>query len=106
MADDTPFEGKVRRAADSALLTLVARWAMVVTLPLGGFVGAGVWAKLDETSVRAVRLEEKITSLIDRQIPDLNTRIEGRFNEQSNRLVDQAHRIGKLEDWRNMRGGP
>lgn len=102
MEPETPFQDRVRKAADSAVLTLVARWAMVVTLPLGGFIGAALWTKLDKTSDSAARLEEKVTALIERQIPEFNLRIEGRFNAQSERLTDHSRRLERLEDWRNV----
>ena len=96
MTDDSPFQDKVRKAADSAVLTLVARWAMVVTLPLGAFVGAAVYNKLDRTSESAARLEEKVTALLERQIPALNIQIDGRFNAQGDRITGHDRRLDSL----------
>ena len=104
--EETPIQDRMRKAADSALLMLVARWAMVVTLPIGGFIGAAVWTKLDKTSESTTRLEEKVSNLIDRQIPDINARFDSRFNAQADRITAHDRRLDKLEDWRNSRGNP
>ncbi len=106
MSDETPFNGRVRRAADGAVLTFVARWAMVVTLPVGGFIGAAVYTKLDKTSESTARLEEKVTALLERQIPALNVQIDGRFNSLSDRVTAHDRRLDRLEDWRNTKGNP
>jgi hypothetical protein len=101
MTDDSPFNERVRKAADSALLTFIARWAMVITLPLGGFIGAAVYNKLDKTSESTARLEEKVSALIDRQMPALNVQLDGRFNSLSDRVTAHDRRLDRLEDWRN-----
>lgn len=102
MEPESPFQDKMRKAADSALLTLVARWAMVFVVPLGGFIGAAVWSKVDKTADSTARLEEQFKSLITQQIPDLSSRFDGRFNAQADRLTAHDRRLDRLEDWRNM----
>lgn len=101
MNDDTPFQEKVRKAADSAVLTLVARWAMVITLPLGGFIGAAVYNKLDKTSESTARLEEQVKALIGSTIPALTVQVDGRFNSLSDRVTAHDRRLDRIEDWRN-----
>jgi hypothetical protein len=109
MTDESPFNDKVGRAAESALLKLVARWAMVVTLPLGGFIGAAVYNKLDKTSESAARLEEQVRALVNSTIPQLTIQIDGRFNSLSDRVTAHDRRLDRIEDWRNTfpaRGNP
>lgn len=101
MSDDNPFQNKMRKAADGALLTLVARWAMVVTLPLGSFMGIAVWTKLDKTADSAIRLEEQVKALISSTLPQLNLQLDGRFNSLSDRITSHDRRLDRLEDWRN-----
>ena len=103
MTDDGSFQDKMARAANSSVLAVVARLAMVVTLPLGGFIGAAVYTKLDRTSESAARLEEKVTALLERQIPALNIQIDGRFNSMNERITTHDRRIDRLEEWRNQR---
>jgi hypothetical protein len=100
MTDDSPFQDKVRKAADSAMLTFVARWAMVVTLPIGGFIGAAVYTKLDKTSESAARLEEQVKALVGSTIPQLTIQLDGRFNSLSDRVTAHDRRLDRLEDWR------
>jgi hypothetical protein len=106
MSDDSPFQDKVRKAADSAMLTFVARWAMVITLPIGGFIGAAVWTKLDKTSESTARLEEQVKALIVSTIPQLNLQLDGRFNSLSDRVTAHDRRLDRIEDWRNSRSVP
>jgi hypothetical protein len=101
MTDDSPFQDKVRRAADSAMLTFVARWAMVITLPLGSFLGGAVYMKLDKTAESAARLEEQVKALIGSTLPQLNVQLDGRFNSLSDRVTAHDRRLDRLEDWRN-----
>lgn len=100
------LSGKVAMAAESALLKLVARWAMVVTLPIGGFIGAALYVKLDKTAESTARLEEKVTALMERQIPEMRANFDSRFNAQSDRITGHDRRLDRLEDWRNSRGNP
>lgn len=106
MTNDSPFDIRVRKAADSALLTLVARWAMVVTLPMGSFVGAALYNKLDRTSESTARLEEKVTALITSTLPQLNIQLDGRFNSLSDRVTAHDRRLDRIEDWRNTMPRP
>lgn len=109
MTDETPFNDKVRKAADGAILTFVAKWAMVVTLPIGGFIGAAVYTKLDRTSESAARLEEQVKALIGSTIPQLNVQLDGRFNSLSDRVTAHDRRLDRIEEWRNTmpaRGNP
>jgi hypothetical protein len=99
------LEDKVRRAADGALLILVARWAMVITLPVGGFLGAAVWIKLDKTAEATARLEERVSAMIVRQA-DLVTGFNSRFDAQAERIGRHDLRLDRLEDWRNSRSIP
>jgi hypothetical protein len=104
-----PLKDRIRRSADGAVLTFVARWAMVVTLPLVGFMAAAIYTKLDKTAESTARLEEKVTALIERQIPALNLQLDGRFNSLSDRITGHDRRLDRLEDWRNAtpaRGTP
>lgn len=104
MTDD--FHDKMDRAANSSMLAVVARLAMIVTLPLGGFIGAAVYNKLDRTSESTARLEEKVSALLERQIPALNIQIDGRFTSMNERVTRHDRRIDRLEEWRNQRGTP
>ena len=100
---DTPFREKVRKAADSAILTLAARWAMVVTLPMGAAMGSAVYNKLERTSESTARLEEKVTALLSSTLPQLTIQLDGRFNSLSDRITAGDRRLDRLEDWRNSR---
>lgn len=100
---DTPFQEKVRKAADNAILTLAARWAVVVTLPMGAAMGSAVYNKLERTSESTARLEEKVTALLSSTLPQLNVQLDGRFNSLSDRVTAGDRRLDRLEDWRNSR---
>jgi hypothetical protein len=106
VSDGGTFADKVDRAAESALLKLAARCAMVITLPLIGFVGAGIYNKLDKTADSTARLEEKVTALLERQIPEMKASFDSRFNAQADRITTHDRRIDRLEEWRNTRGQP
>ena len=101
MEAESPFTDRVRKAADSAVLTLIARWAMVVTLPMGAFIGAAVYTKLDRTSESAARLEEQVKALISSTIPQLTIQVDGRFNSLSDRVTAHDRRLDRIEEWRN-----
>ncbi len=101
MSDESPFQDRVRRAANGALLSLAAKVAALVVLPVGGFIGTAVWVKLDRTSESTARLEEKVTALISSTLPQLNVQLDGRFNSLSDRITAHDRRLDRLEDWRN-----
>ncbi len=103
MTDDSSFQGKVRRAADGAILSLLSKAAAVILLPLGSVIGGAVWMKLDKTSESATRLEEQVKALVSSTLPQLNVQLDGRFNSLSDRVTAHDHRLDRLEDWRNMR---
>ncbi len=103
MTDESPFQDKVRRAADSAMLSLLSKWAALIVLPLGGFMGAIIWTKLDRTSESTTRLEEQVKALVSSTLPQLNIQLDGRFNSLSDRVTAHDRRLDRLEDWRNTR---
>lgn len=105
MNAESPMQDKMRKAADSAVLLLIARISMAVVIPAGGFIGAALWIKLDKTAESTTRLEEKVSNLVDRQLPDINTRFDGRFNAQAERITSHDRRLDRLEDWRNSMPG-
>jgi hypothetical protein len=90
---DWALNEKISKAANNELLQLAARLCMVTMLPLGGFIGAGVWTKVDKTNDSTIRQEEVLKNLTNYQLPNL--RVD--FNRA---LVEHDRRIGKLEDWR------
>jgi hypothetical protein len=91
--NDGLLNEKISKAANNELLQLVARLCMVTMLPLGGFIGAGVWTKVDKTNESTIRQEESLKNLTTYQLPNLRVN----FNRA---LVEHDRRIGKLEDWR------
>lgn len=99
----------IKAAAESSTFKLVANICMILILPIGGFIGAKIWEKVDKTNDSSIRQEEALRNIVTYQLPSMAANFDSRFNAQAARLDDAAHRIGKLEDWRftmPMRGNP
>lgn len=96
----------VEKAANGALLTLSGKVAALLLVPmvLGSF--GALYATSSKTAESTARLEEQFKSLVERQIPAMQSGFNGRFDAQADRITAHDYRINRLEDWRNMRGTP
>lgn len=85
------------RTAENAILKLIARVSMALFLPVFLFFGSELWSTARRAAESTIRLEEKIGNLIESQ-RNLATNVDGRFNAQAQRFIDQGERIKRLED--------
>ena len=103
-------DGRINRAAENALLKLVARIFMVAVLPVGLGIGAMVWSKVDKTNESTIRLEQSVKFMIEQQIPTLTNSVNTRFADQASSQAErdrgQDRRIEKIEDRLTSRGNP
>lgn len=90
----------IDKAAENSTFKLLARGFMVLSLPIGGFIGLKVWEKVDKTNESTIRQEETLRNIITYQLPGMAAVFDSRFNAQAARIDDASKRIGKLEDWR------
>lgn len=94
----------VERAAHNAFLTLIGKWCAIAAVPLMLAIGGVLWGKIDKSAEMEARLEEKISSLIEHQIPGMQTSFNSRFDSQADRITAHDYRLNRLEDWRNSKG--
>lgn len=96
----------VEKAANGALLTLIGKWSAVSAIPLLITLFSALWVKMDRTAESTARLEEKVSSMIERQLPTMQSGFNSRFDAQADRITAHDYRLNRLEDWRNSRSNP
>lgn len=92
MATPSDLHSTTERVADSVFVKLVARFAMIIGVPLVGYLGNELWTSVKRTNESTIRLEEKITTLLNVQIPDMQRALTDRINAHAQRLDGQDRR--------------
>lgn len=69
----TEHPTRVERAAENAMLKLLARGAMVLVIPMGGFFGSELWGMARKASEAIIEIKGDVKALAGQ----LSTRVDG-----------------------------
>lgn len=94
--------GPVERAAENAMLKLLARGAMVLVIPMGAFFGSELWGMARKASEAIIEIRGDIRAISGQLTMQINghdqrlTKLETKNDEQDSRMNNLSEQVYRL----------